>query len=174
MAETRLQVCEMYALDIENRTTLLETLKEKIASSRAKEKEQEVKPQEIVTVENKKSSFLDMLKPVNGSSEETLQFIISKLTEAEYNLDIFSTIAKLPNGKNPYGLNGAIAAMIDFFYQHNYFKKEYNLEEIFKAYSAFTNNSIAKLRTFLSDFRKDKSYIKHFNKLKQLKINKLK
>ncbi len=131
-------------------------------------------PQEIATVEDKKTSFTDMLKPIKDSSEETLQFITSKLSEAEFDLNIFSTVAKLSNRKNPYGLNGAIAAMIDFFWQHNYFKEGYSIEEIFKAYSAFTNNSIAKLRTFLSDFRKDKSYIKHFEKLKQLKINKLK
>lgn len=48
------------------------------------------------------------------------------------------------------------------------------MEDVFKAYSAYTGNSIAKLKTFLSDFRKDNSYIKHFNKLKQLKINTLK
>jgi hypothetical protein len=83
-------------------------------------------------------------------------------------------IDKLSNGKNPYGLNGAIGAMIDFFYQHNYFKKEYNLEEIFKAYFAYTGNAIAKLKTFLSEFRHENSYIKHFEKLKQLKVSKLK
>lgn len=165
---------QMYELDKDNRTTLLQTLKEKIASLQKPEKEAQLLPPEITTEENKTILFVDMLTPVNNSSEETLQFITSKLAEAGFDLNIFSTIAKLPNRKNPYGLNGAIAAMIDFFYQHNYFTKEYNLEEIFKAYSAFTNNSIAKLKTFLSDFRKDNSYIKHFDKLKQLKIDKMK
>ncbi len=165
---------QMYELDKGNRTTLLQTLTDKIASLQTPEKEAQLLPPEITTEEDKTTLFVDMLTPTNDSSEETLQFITSKLAEAEFDLNIFSTIAKLPNRKNPYGLNGAIAAMIDFFYQHNYFKKGYSIEEIFKAYSAFTNNYIAKLRTFLSDFRKDNSYIKHFEKLKQLKINKLK
>jgi len=108
------------------------------------------------------------------AQEETVQFIISKWAEAEFDLNIFLKVAKLPNGKNPYGLNGAIAAMIDFFWQHNYFKKGYSMEEVFKAYMAYTGNSIGKLKSFFVDFRKDKSYIKHFEKLKQLKINKLK
>ena len=60
-----------------------------------------------------------------------------------------------------------------FFYQHRYFKKEYSLEEIFKAYLEYSGNTIGKLHTFLSDFRDDKSYRKHFAKLKALKINKL-
>jgi hypothetical protein len=96
------------------------------------------------------------------------------LGEAGFELQLLSKVDKLPNGKNPYSLNGAIAAMVDFFYQNNYFKKEYSLEQIFKAYSTYTGNSIAKLRSFLSEFRQDNSYIKHFEKLKQLKINKLK
>ncbi len=164
----------MYELDKDNRTTLLQTLTEKIALLQRPEKEARLLPPEITTEENKTILFVDMLTPINDSSEETLQFIISKWAEAEFDLNIFSTIAKLPNGKNFYGLNGAIAAMVDFFWQHNYFKDGYSIEEVFKAYSAFTNNSIAKLRTFLSDFRKDKSYIKHFEKLKQLKISKMK
>jgi hypothetical protein len=164
----------MYALDIENRTTLQQTLSEKIASFRTKEKKSETTQVEIPEPKVEIASFVDMLKPLNNSSQETLDFIIAKLKEAEFEPDLFNKVQKFSNGKNVYGLNGAIAAMIDFFWQHNYFKDGYSIEEIFKAYSAFTNNSIAKLRTFLSDFRKDKSYIKYFEKLKHLKINKMK
>jgi hypothetical protein len=66
-----------------------------------------------------------------------------------------------------------MAAIIDFFYQLHYFKKEYNLDEIFKAYLNYSRNTIGKLKSFISEFRQDNSYIKHFDKLKKLKINKL-
>lgn len=66
-----------------------------------------------------------------------------------------------------------MGAMIDFFYQLNYFKKEYNLEEILKAYLRYSGNSIGKLKTFMSEFRQDKSFIKYTDKLKALKIEKL-
>lgn len=165
---------QMYILDKENRTELLQALTEKIASFQTKENEPEITSKEITETGAKTTSFVEMPKPFNNSSQETLDFIISKWAEAEFDLHIFSKVDKYSNGKNAYGLNGAIAAMIDFFWQHNYFRKGYNLEEVFKAYSAYTGNSIAKLKTFLSDFRNDNSYIKHFNKLKDLKINKLK
>lgn len=66
-----------------------------------------------------------------------------------------------------------MGAMIDFFYQLNYFKKEYNLEEILKAYLQYSGNSIGKLKTFMSEFRQDKSFMKYTDKLKALKIEKL-
>ena len=90
-----------------------------------------------------------------------------------FEFDIFSLVERFPNGKNQYGLNGCIAAAIDFFYQLGYFKSEYTLEQIFKAYSSYTGNSIGKLKVFISEFRHDNSYIRHTAKLKALKINKL-
>jgi hypothetical protein len=117
--------------------------------------------------------FLQVLRPINGSPEETLQFIIQKTEEADFEFEIFSPVPRLENGKNPYGLNGCMAAMVDFFYQLNYFKKEYSLEEIFKTYLQYSGNSIGKLRTFISEFRHDNSFIKHSEKLKKLKITKL-
>ena len=110
---------------------------------------------------------------MNGSPEETLQFIIQKTEEAGFEYKLFSRIPRLENGKNPYGLNGSMAAMIDFFYQLNYFKKEYTLEEIFKAYLQYSGNTIGKFKTFISEFRQDNSFIKYSEKLKKLKINKL-
>lgn len=115
-----------------------------------------------------------MLKPLDNDSEAPLEFIRVALKKAGFEGDLFSKIPKLSNGKNRYGLNGAIGAMIDFFYQHNYFKKEYLLEDIFKAYAAYSGNSIAKLKTFLSQFREDKTYMKYFSRLNELKIKKLK
>ena len=75
---------------------------------------------------------------MNGNPKETLQFIKQKTEEAGFNL--FSPVPRLENGKNPYGLNGCMATMIDYFYQLNYFKKEYTLEQIFKAYLQYSGN----------------------------------
>ena len=66
-----------------------------------------------------------------------------------------------------------MAAMIDCFYQLRYFKKDYTLEQIFKAYLQYSGNSIGKLRTFISEFRNNNSYIRHAEMLKKLKIRKL-
>lgn len=96
-----------------------------------------------------------------------------KAEEAGFEFNLFSPVPRLENGKNPYGLNGCMAAMIDYFYQLNYFKKEYTLEQIFKAYLQYSGNSIGKLKTFLSEFRNDNSFINHVEKLKALKIKKL-
>lgn len=165
---------QMYALDQENRITIKEALVRKQASFATEEVEVYRETKEISTTENKTATFLDTLRPLKTNPKETLDFIIDKVAEANFEYPLFSRIEKLSNGKNPYGLNGAIAALIDFFFQLNYFKKEYELEDLFKAYSAFTGNFIAKLKTFTSEFRQDNSYLKHFDKLKQLKINKLK
>lgn len=59
-----------------------------------------------------------------------------------------------------------------FFYQMNYFKKEYSLEETFEAYLQYSGNSIGKLKTFMSEFRQDKSFMKYTDKLKALKNRK--
>ena len=165
---------QMYALDQENRATIKEALARKHASFESTEVDGDIKTKEISITEKKIVRFPDTLRPLKTDPSETLDFIIAKVEEANFDFPLFNRIEKLPNGKNPYGLNGAIAAMIDLFYQLNYFKKEYQLEDIFKAYSAFTGNHIAKLKNFISEFRQDNSYLKHFDKLKQLKINKLK
>lgn len=144
----------MCLIDKENRTAILEALTQKITSFETKKDKLEIVPEENIVTEVKATSFADMLKPLNNSSQDTLNFIISKWEEAEFDLEIFSKINKLPNGKNPYGLNGAIAAILDLFWQHNYFKKGYNLEEVFKACFAYTGNSIVKLKTFLSELGK--------------------
>jgi hypothetical protein len=164
---------KMYALDEENRTSLLQALENNIASFNGEKKNTGVII-ESGSAEIKPAPFTDMLRPLDNDSGEPLEFIRVALQKAGFEADLLSKIPKLPNGKNPYGLNGTIAAMIDFFYQHNYFKKEYLLEDIFKAYAAYSGNSIAKLKTFLSQFREDKTYIKYFSKLNELKIKKLK
>lgn len=169
---------QMYLLDEQNRTAILHTIEKRIVES-SKPLSQPVTVAEPATLEDlipppaKPLSFLEMLEPINGSPEETLQFIKQKIEEAGFKDNLFSPIPKSDNGKNQYGLNGRIAAMIDCFYQLRYFKKEYTLEQIFKAYLQYSGNSIGKLKTFISEFRNNNSYIKHAEMLKKLKIKKL-
>jgi len=119
------------------------------------------------------STFPEMLCPIDDDSAFTQRFIEGKMEEAGCSFKLFSPVAQLANGKNPYGFNGSAAAMIDFFYQHHYFKKEYNLEQIFEAYLRYSGNSIGKFRSFLSEFRNDRQYKVLSSKLKALKITKL-
>jgi hypothetical protein len=171
----------MYTLDEENRTVLLSAIEKRIAEfpeplnnppfsekpdpPPAADTDPQAAPKMII--------FLEVLRPMNGSPEETLQFILQKVEKAGLDHNVTTQVTRLSNGKNPYGFNGAIGAVIDHFYQLNFFKKEYSLEEIFKAYLHYSGNRIGKLKTFISEFREDKSFLKNSAKLKALKINKL-
>jgi hypothetical protein len=53
--------------------------------------------------------FSELLRPTNGSSEKTLEFIKERRADAGFDFAIFSLVRRLPNGKNPYGLNGCMA-----------------------------------------------------------------
>jgi hypothetical protein len=171
---------KMYSLDEQNRKAFLLAVEKRIADfphplphSERESFSFREEPAEPRASPPGQVLFLEVLTPIEGSPETTLQFIKDKTEQAGFDFKIFSPVMRLPNGKNPYGLNGTMGAMIDFFYQHRYFKKEYDLEDIFKAYLRYSGNTIGKLHTFLSEFREDKSYLKHFAKLKALKINKL-
>ena len=166
---------KMYQLDKVNRHLLLEALLKEVNENKiiADEKKKEEMVSPVLTLPTKESTFIDILEPINGSSEETLQFIISHSIAAGLDFDIFALIIKLDNGKNPYGLNSCIGAVIDYFYQLGYFKKAYELETIFMAYCSYSGNQIGKMKIFLSEFRQDKRYQKNTSKLKLLKINKL-
>ncbi len=169
---------QMYFLDEQNRTSILKSIEKRITEFPKPVSQPEIIEEHVLNKDETKTTsdttiFLEVLSPINGTSEETLQFIIETLDEADFGFKLFSRIPRLENGKNPYGLNGCIAAMIEFFYQHNYFKKDYNLEEIFKAYLRYSGNTIGKLKTFISVFRHDNSFIKHSEKLRKLKISKL-
>lgn len=162
----------MYSLDRQNRTELLKAIEKQKQSLNGLTGEKKVVMEKIDLSSTKEfvPSFMEFLNPMNGSAEETLCFIKQKTSEANFEFDIFSIVARFPNGKNQYGLNGCIAAVIDFFYQLGYFKPAYSLEQIFKAYSSYTGNTIGKLKVFISEFRYDNSYIRHTAKLKVLKI----
>lgn len=169
---------QMYLLDAQNRTVILQAVEKRTADSskplvKPATFEASAKTEDAMPPAVKPFSFLEMLEPINGSQEETLQFIKQKIEEAGFKYNLFSPVPKADNGKNQYGLNGCMAAMIDCFYQLHYFKKEYTLEQIFKAYLQYSGNSIGKLKTFLSEFRNDNSFTKHAERLKKLKIRKL-
>lgn len=168
----------MYLLDGQNRKAILHVVEKRMAEFlkpllQPLSVENRAVPEEEIQPATKKILFLEVLKPMNGNPDETLQFIRQKVEEAGFEFNLFSPVPRLDNRKNPYGLNGCMAAMIDHFYQLNYFKKEYTLEQIFKAYLQYSGNSIGKLKTFLSEFRNDNSFINHVEKLKALKIKKL-
>lgn len=165
---------KLYALDKQNRIALLEELSKRndLINRWAGEKKESMEVTDPPLIKEHILSFMEILNPTNGSAEETLRFIEQKTSEANFEFKIFSLVVRFPNGKNQYGLNGCIAAAIDFFYQLGYFKNDYNLLQIFKAYSSHTGNTIGKLKVFISEFRHDNSYIKHTAKLKALKIHK--
>ncbi len=150
----------MYSLDQYNRRIVLDALKGSVTAETAS----------IGKRPPKEPGFLDMLVPMEGSPEKALQFIIARIEEADFKFRLFSPVQRLRGGKNPYGFNGCLAAMLDFFYQHGYFKKEYLLEQVFVAYFAYSGNSVGKFKVFLSEFRQDRNYKKYMDKLKALKI----
>jgi hypothetical protein len=162
---------KMYTLDLDNRLAILTAIGKRIEKIKQPQETKQININEGKEKPIAKTVlFQEVLRPMNGSTKNTPEFIKSKTIDAKYEYDIFSSVSKLENGKNPYGLNGSIAAMIDFFYQHNYFSKEYTHLEIFKAYFNYSGNSIAKLKPFISGFREEKSFIKHYDRLVKLKI----
>ncbi|MFB6455896.1 hypothetical protein ACE38W_11550 [Chitinophaga sp. Hz27] len=156
----------MYCRDQENRTAIKSALAA-FMNRTSVEQTSIVAPAETVP------TFLSMLIPINGSQLVTLNYIDEKVKETGCKFEIFRSIRKSKDNRNPYGFNGCVAAVIDYFYQLNYFDTAYSLEQIFHAYFEHTGNYIAKFSTFMSEFRQDNSYLKHVEMLKQLKINKL-
>lgn len=156
----------MYCRDQENRAAIRSAL---AAFMNRSPVEQAVMAVPVETT----PTFLSMLVPINGSHLETLNYIDEKVKASGCKFEIFRSIRKSRDNRNPYGFNGCVAAVIDHFYQLNYFDPAYSLEEIFLAYFKHTGNNIAKFSTFMSEFRQDNSYLKHIEMLKQLKINKL-
>lgn len=171
----------MYRLDRENRTILLQKLQEAAALLVKKGNANEQKTATSVEILSKSSMveeaksvpFLHLLKPLKQNSSSTLVFIQESLAAAEFTFDLFSPVEKTSSGKNPQGLNGQIAAMIHFFFQHNYFIAGVSDRQIFTEYFLFSGNRIPKLGHYYAQFRTDPTYIKYTNKLKALKISKL-
>lgn len=110
----------MYQKDEENRKALLETVIERINISIPLEEEN------IPVLPEKPSSkfpvtFLDMLIPLNGDVQNTLDYLQSKIKEAQFPHNIFQRQPKDGKGRNPVGLNSEIAAMVYLFQEkrHN-------------------------------------------------------
>ena len=153
-------VRKMYELDKENRDVLLEVLEKRQNFFKEIADEKKINVIKPTSVNAGYTNFLEILKPLNGSAKQTLQFLISQSAAAGFEYDIFTQVSKLSNNKNPYGLNSTIGAVIDYFYQLGYFKKAYGMEDILKAYFYYSGNNIGILKVFLSEFRQDKNYQK--------------
>ena len=119
-------------------------------------------------------NFLDVLRPIDGSQENTLRFIKERTDEARLDFNVFTKVRLLKNGDNPYGLNGCMMAMIDHFYTLKYFKNdEFTLAEVFGAYLRYSGNKIGKMSDYLARYHSDKYYKNNIEKFKGLKIKRL-
>ena len=166
----------MYSLDEQNRSAFLSAVEKGIAGGVSSSSTDPVPPpvdnsagpEEISPLD-----FLQLVRPMNGSPEETLRFILAQTENAGFRFSLFTPVERLPNGKNPYGFNGAMAAMIEHFRQLNYLDKECSFDKIFKAYLKYSGNNVGKLHTFLGNYRNDQNFRKYLSNLKDLKISKL-
>jgi len=165
----------MYSLDEQNRSAFLKAVEKGIAEGLASlgkplpsPIEDSAGPEEISPLD-----FFQLVRPMNGSPEETIRFITNKTQQAGYKFSPFTPVKRLANGKNPYGFNGAAAAMIYHFQQLGYIDKEYVFVDVFKAYLKYSQNTVGKLSTFLANYREDNQFRKYLSNLKELEINKL-
>ncbi|HEY5368805.1 MAG TPA: hypothetical protein VIJ75_07420, partial [Hanamia sp.] len=109
---------QMFALDVNNRKTVLRLLEERMVEMKKgeeNEKDLSLIGPEPANPEPEEISFLDMIIPINGSKENTLSYIESKIIEARFPHNIFHTIRKTKKGANQTGLNSEIAAMVIVF-----------------------------------------------------------
>lgn len=93
---------------------------------------------------NNDSLFLEMVNPVCGTVENTLDYIESKIIEANLPHNIFKTIEKTKKGNNQTGLNAEIAAMVHMFQNKGYFKSGFTFKDLFRSFGQYTNNQAGK------------------------------
>jgi hypothetical protein len=171
----------MYSLDEQNRKFFMEAVEKRIGelSPTLSSPESTAVGDPGVDSSSKKAGivpltpFLQLVRPMNGNPEETLQYITTQTELAGFEFPLFSPVQHLASGKNPYGFNGAMAAMLKFFYDRNYFIKEHGFVEVFNSYLQYSGNRIPKLRSFLASYQDDRHFQKYISNLKDLKINKL-
>lgn len=120
-----------------------------------------------------KVSFIEMLKAVDHSVENTMKIIKGSLELANTKRDIFSPPVQTANGKNPKGFNGTIAAMVTFFFDSNFFMEQYSKEDIMEAYLFDYNIEIPKYKGNFDLFKDDFYYNNLIVRLRKLKINRL-
>ena len=164
----------MYQKDRQNRQAILNEIVKLIKLS-------DINKAEIVSFETpsaidkelkKQPGFLAMIIPVNGSIENTLNYIESKIIEARFPHNIFHTISKTKKGANQTGLNSEIAAMVNVFQDNGYFKREYTFKDIFKSFGIYTKNQAGKDYDY-SFFVEDYNFEKYLENLKSIEIDSL-
>ena len=164
----------MYRKDRQSRQAILNEINKLVEQSDAKKTEM-VSFEILSAIDNKPKKqlgFLDMIIPVNGSIENTLSYIESKIMEARFPHNIFHTISKTKKGANQTGLNSEIAAMVNVFQDNGYFKQEFTFKDIFKSFGVYTKNQAGKDYDY-SFFVQDHNFKKYLENLKSLKINKI-
>jgi len=165
---------QMFALDLHNRKTVMELLEKRLVE-KSEENKNDLSSieSEPTNHEPEEISFLEMLIPVNGSKENTLSYIESKIIEARFPHNIFHTIKKTKKGANQTGLNSEIAAMVNVFQDKGYFKKEFTFKEIYKSFGIYTKNKSGKdydYSFFVEDYH-FKKYLEYLEPLEITNIN---
>lgn len=164
----------MYRKDQQNRQAILNEINKLVELSDTNKVETAPFkiPSAIDKEPRKQPCFLDMIIPINGSIENTLSYIESKIIEARFHHNIFHTISKTKRGANQTGLNSEIAAMVNVFQDNGYFKREFTFKDIFKSFGIYTKNQAGKDYDY-SFFVQDYNFKKYLENLKSLKINKI-
>ncbi len=162
----------MYQKDQQNRQAILNEIDKLVELSDTNKAEAaSLETSSAIDKESKKQPcFLDMLIPVNGSIENTLGYIESKIIEARFPHNIFHTISKTKKGANQTGLNSEIAAMVNVFQDNGYFKREFTFKDIFKSFGIYTKNQAGKDYDY-SFFVQDYNFKKYLENLKSIEID---
>ena len=165
----------MYQKDQQNRQAILNEINKLVELSDT-DKAEIVSfgtPSAIDKEPKKQPGFLDMIIPINGSKENTIRYIESKIIEARFPHNIFHTIRKTKKGANQTGLNSEIAAMVHVFQDNGYFKKEFTFKEIYKSFGIYTQNKSGKdydYSFFVEDYH-FKKYLEYLEALEITNIN---
>ncbi len=162
----------MFALDQQNRKIVLELLENRLpGNEKGEENKNGLSSEEPNPLNHppEEISFLEILIPLNGSIENTLSYIESKIIEARFPHNIFYTIKKTKKGANQTGLNSEIAAMVKIFQDKGYFKSEFTFKDIFKSFGIYTKNKSGKDYDY-SFFIEDYNFKKYVEYLELLDI----
>ena len=162
----------MYQKDRQNRQAILNEINKLIELSDTSKTEivSFETPSAIDKQPKKQPGFLDMIIAVNGSIENTLEYIESKIIEAKFPHNIFHTIEKSKKGANQTGLNSEIAVMVNVFQDKGYFKREFTFKDIFKSFGIYTKNQAGKDYDY-SFFVEDNNFEKYLENLKSIEID---
>jgi hypothetical protein len=164
----------MYQKDQQNREAILNEINKLLELSDTNKAEigsLEI-PSTIDKELKKQRDFLDMIIPINGSIENTLNYIESKIIEARFPHNIFHTINKTKKGANQTGLNSEIAAMVNIFQDKGYFRQEFTFKDVFKSFGIYTKNQAGKDYDY-SFFVQDYNFKKYLENLKSVEIDNL-